>query len=535
MKHLSISKSLLLLGLFSLLFLSLGTNKLMLYSLDEAKNAECAREMFERSDWVVPTFNGELRTDKPPLHYWAMMGSYRLFGINEFAARWGSVLSGVGTILLTFFFTFRHVNRRAAWASALVLLASLHVGVQFRMAVPDPYLIFLLTLAWVSFYEWYSVAKDDGPISNWIWVFYAALGFALLAKGPIALVLTGLSILLFLIMRKELRLIPHMQVIWGVQIIFLIALPWYVAVHEATGGAWTEGFFFQHNLSRYMAPMEGHGGIFLLTPVYVLVGLLPFSIFLPQALRQAWLSRKTEAPLLFALCIAAVVIVFFSFSGTKLPNYTVPSYPFLAVLTGYFLDRMLSADHASWKNLRPALIVYGILATLLPLAFFFGLRLDPAVSHLSGWAFIFLTFPLGAAAAWYRFRHEQLNRTILALSASFIVTAVLFFQLAYPVIDRENPVSQTLAHIHPDQRVIAYKQFNPAYVFYLDKSVEVFQTPEELRNALRGPESVIVLSRTEYLPELTPVVPLREIARRRDLFETPTTVVLTKQSATAAL
>ncbi|MBO9641127.1 MAG: hypothetical protein J7576_23355, partial [Siphonobacter aquaeclarae] len=72
-------------------------------------------------------------------------------------------------------------------------------------------------------------------------------------------------------------------------------------------------------------------------------------------------------------------------------------------------------------------------------------------------------------------------------------------------------------------------------VFYLDKSVEVFQTPEELRNALRGPESVIVLSRTEYLPELTPVVPLREIARRRDLFETPTTVVLTKQSATAAL
>lgn len=534
MKHLSLSKSLLLLGLFSLLFLSLGTNKLMLYSLDEAKNAECAREMFERSDWVVPTFNGELRTDKPPLHYWAMMGSYQVFGINEFAARWGSVLCGVGTILLTFFFAARHLNRRAAWASALVLLASLHVGVQFRMAVPDPYLIFLLTLAWVSFYEWYVVAKEDGPVSNWIWIFYTALGFALLAKGPIALALAGLSVLLFLFGRKELRLIGHMQVIWGLQILFLIALPWYIAVHEATGGAWTAGFFLKHNLSRYMEPMEGHGGLFLLTPAYVLVGLLPFSIFLPQAVKRAWQTRQTNPPLLFALSVAAVVVVFFSFSGTKLPNYTVPSYPFLAILTGYFLDRVL-ADHASWQNLRPALIVYGILATLLPLAFFFGLRLDPAVSHLSGWAFIFLTFPLGAAAAWYRFRHQQLNRTILALSASFIVTAVLFFQLAYPVIDRENPVSQTLNHIHPNQKVIAYKQFNPAYVFYLEQAVEVFQTPEELQKALLGPESVIILSRTEYLPELTPVVPLKELARRRDLFETPTTVVLTKQPATAAL
>ncbi|MFT4033038.1 MAG: glycosyltransferase family 39 protein [Siphonobacter sp.] len=528
MKQFSLSRSLLVLSIFSFLFFSLGTNELMLYSLDEAKNAECAREMYERKDWIIPTFNNELRTDKPPLHYWVMMCSYGLLGVNEFSARLGSILCGVGTILLVFAFAWNHINIRTAWGSVIVLLASLHVGVQFRMAVPDPYLVFLLTLAWVSFYKWYN--QSALFTTKVLWLFYAALGLAVLAKGPIALILVGLTILVFLFMRKEIRLIGRMNVFLGIAIILAIALPWYLAINTATQGAWTQGFLLKHNIGRYLEPMEGHGGIFLLTPLYVMVGLLPFSIFIPQGLKMVWKNREQEPALLFSFTIALFIVLFFSFSGTKLPNYTVPSYPFFAVLIGWGLDKILS-DKASWHVLRPSLITYGIIAAILPLAFFFGLKFDPAVSHLAGWAVIFLTFPIGAIAAWRRYKHAQLKRMFWALSISFIITAILFFQMAYPIVDRENPVSQTLSYVKPEQKIFAYKQFNPAYVFYLDSSVEVYQTLEELKQALRTERDAIVLSRAEYIPELESVEQLQEIARKRDLFETPITVILKKSAS----
>ncbi len=85
-------------------FLGLGTAQL--FDEDEPKNAECGREMFARGDWLVPTFNEELRTDKPILVYWFMLASYHLFGVTEFAARFFSAVLGVGTCLLTY-----HIGR----------------------------------------------------------------------------------------------------------------------------------------------------------------------------------------------------------------------------------------------------------------------------------------------------------------------------------------------------------------------------------------------------------------------------------------
>ncbi|MCF8308686.1 MAG: glycosyltransferase family 39 protein, partial [Bacteroidales bacterium] len=97
-----------------------------IYILDEAKNSECAREMMERGDWVVPTFNYELRTDKPPLHYYFMMMGYSIFGSNEFGARFFSSVFGVLTILITFFYIRKFVGYRQALLSSVILLSSLH-------------------------------------------------------------------------------------------------------------------------------------------------------------------------------------------------------------------------------------------------------------------------------------------------------------------------------------------------------------------------------------------------------------------------
>jgi 4-amino-4-deoxy-L-arabinose transferase-like glycosyltransferase len=232
-----------------LLFFRLGAAPI--YILDEAKNAQCAREMFVRQDWIVPTFNGELRTDKPALHYWFMILAYKMFGVNAFAARFFSVFMAIGTLGLTYFFTARWANKGTAFFATLVLALSAQFLFEFRLSVPDPYLIFFTMAGLCCGYSYLQT-------KSWKWIILTAiaLGLATLAKGPVALALPGLSILLFLIFSKRWKEIFDVKFLAAAIIYLSVAAPWYYAVHKATNGAFTQGFFFEHNLSRFSAEMD---------------------------------------------------------------------------------------------------------------------------------------------------------------------------------------------------------------------------------------------------------------------------------------
>ncbi len=106
------NRNLVVLLVLSAAVYSANTWKTSVYVLDEARNAGCAMEMYQRNDWVVPTFNGELRTDKPPLHYYLMQLSYRAFGISAFSARLYSVIMGMLTVLTIYFFRQKTCRRK---------------------------------------------------------------------------------------------------------------------------------------------------------------------------------------------------------------------------------------------------------------------------------------------------------------------------------------------------------------------------------------------------------------------------------------
>src|SRR6478752_3511094 len=145
------NKNLLILLAVSVVVFFANIGGTSIYVLDEAKNAGCAMEMYQRGDWVVPTFNDALRTDKPPLHYFLMKVSYFVFGINPFAARFFSAMMGVLTVLSVYFFSRKLLNEQIAFFSALILISSIQLSIQFHLAVPDPYLIFFLTTGLLSF------------------------------------------------------------------------------------------------------------------------------------------------------------------------------------------------------------------------------------------------------------------------------------------------------------------------------------------------------------------------------------------------
>lgn len=495
------------------------------YALDEAKNAEAAREMLESGNYVVPHFNYELRTDKPPLHYYFMVAGYKLLGVNAAGARLFSSLLGVLTIVMTFLFARKHFGENVAIYAGLVLTASLHFALQIHMSVPDPYLIFFLSWGLFSFYE----AYHNG--SRWyLLAFYFAIGCGLLTKGPIALGLCGLSALLFLILNRDFKwkTIWRLQPFGGVTLSLLVALPWYYAVHEQTQGVWTDEFFFKHNFSRFSDAMEGHQGIFLLTFAYVfLLGMLSFLPFVFQSLKNAWFKSKEHPAAKFLLIVVSVILIFFAVSSTKLPNYTVPSYPFLAILVGLALDRFVKSPGWFIKTgNRMGYIAYSIFMVLFPVGIYFGLNADPSLDHLSYLALYFIPLSIMGVLLLMNLKKRSVAQAVQYLAGGWLITIVLFFYLIFPQVDQENPVRKTLPTMDLSQEIVAYQRLNAAYLFALQREVKRFDTLEPIRALVNSKAAGYVISRTEYREELESIPGLVYHAEAKDTFENPTTLVM---------
>ncbi|MEO7311977.1 MAG: glycosyltransferase family 39 protein [Chitinophagaceae bacterium] len=505
-----------------LLFFRLGAAPI--YILDEAKNAECAREMFLRHDWVVPTFNGELRTDKPALHYWFMILSYKVFGVSAFSARFFSVLMGIGTLYLTWFFTARWVNNGTAFFATLVLALSAQFLFEFRLSVPDPYLIFFTTAGLCCGYT-YLQSK------SWVWIIATAITLALatLAKGPVALALPGLAILLFLVLSRRWKELFDIKFLAAAIIYVVIAAPWYYSVHKATNGAFTRGFFFEHNLSRFSSEMEGHGGPFIITPLIVLLGLLPLGAFVFSVFKkQTGLWAQPFAR--FSLLVGAVYIAFFSISSTKLPNYPMPCYPFVAILVGFLLNKLMVK--------RRLLPVYGFIILLviglaLPVGGWLALRNEVETNSLAMYAWCLSFLP--AAIIWMLVNRKRwkTRRMVLTIAFTYFGFNFLFITLLYPMVYQQNPVSKinTITG-NGKNTVVAYQDFNPAFLFnssVANFKVIVFQSPDSLKMHLAANPNPngerYIITKKDRLASIDTAF-YEIVASHHDLFENPTSVLL---------
>ena len=511
-KNFSIS---LIIFFISLLIFLANSWGLSIYSLDEAKNSECAREMLERGDFIVPTFNYELRTDKPPLHYYFMILGYKIFGVNEFSARFFSAVFGALTVLITYLISARYLGTKIGLLSVLVLISSLHTAIQFHMAVPDPYLIFFINASLFSFLYGFEERKKF-----FIYLFYVFTAFGVLSKGPVAVVLPSFIIFLYLIFTKNLNLknLKYLSMPLGISLILLISLPWYIAVYIKTNGLWLKDFILHHNLERFSKPLEGHGGIFLTTFLYVFVGLLPFSIFILQSLRLAFKDKKNRL-ILFSIIFSLTYILFFAISKTKLPNYTVPAYPPLAILIGYYLSKI---EFSKRLSILISLIVYTVLTVLIPVALYTAISKEKPISDLNYLSFyFFLWFIGGLLAIILSFKDKRF--IIPSLSISSIVLTLMFFFYIFPKIDNRNPVKHILPLMDKSQEIYYYGGFNPAFLFYIRKRIP----PLEDRLIYTDKEFYI-LSRKKFIDRFKNVPEIRIIKVAKDLFEKHYSVLLKK-------
>lgn len=493
-----------------------GLSNWDIYILDEAKNAEAAREMMASQDWIVPRFNGALRYDKPPLHYYFFSLSYSIFGVNAFAARFFPALMGCVLAFSVFFKIKSRLGEQPAFWSTLLFVSSLHVQMQFKLSVPDPFLIGFLTFSVFSVESWIRSGFAAKTHFRWAMVF---LALATLSKGPVAPVLFFATLAVyFLVVPKGFRQSAKILDPVAILIFLAITLPWYLAVAWVTEGDWLQEFVFHHNLNRFSKPMEGHGGPFYLTFLMIVGGFLPGSFLL---FRLFSLRRKEllNDPLILLSCIFALVtLVFFSFSSTKLPNYTAPVYPFLAVMVAYCLDfsgRISRFDFAA--------IALAGLVPIGAIGFSFGILPDlPELEGLDSFApAMLIPVVLGLGVLVILFS-RKLKPAIFTLSLAYLSFNALLVSLYLPAINRHNPL-QNSQQLWEGKQLYFWGEFNPAFPF----ASQQILFPWEGQTGVND----LIITTDRALQKQPFTSPYEVIYQSRDLFEKTNTLIIRPVSA----
>ena len=366
----------------------LGTWSVPLIDRDEPRFAEASREMTERGDYIVPHFNNQLRLDKPPLAYWGQVASFRTFGENDFAARFPSAIAAAlvamsilawGTRLRPATASQERVGgERLGWWAAIIFTLALQTFIHAKAAVADMWLVLFVTLAhWAG---WELIGNRESRIENrqttWWWIFYIALAFGFLAKGPIAWtpLLTLAAMKYF---SRDLELTKQFKFVRGIALMVAIVALWGVPALIQTQGEFFRVGIGRHVIGRSFNAMESHGsnslGIYLLLlPFYfvtVFVSFFPWSIKLPSVTRKLW--RERDQLDVYLLTGAGIIFIIFTLIKTKLPHYTLPAFPLLALLVARHID--------SERFLKGAALAVGIIYLALALiAAPFAARFFPA-------------------------------------------------------------------------------------------------------------------------------------------------------------
>ncbi len=325
-------------------------------------HAEAAREMLLRHDWVTMYTNGLRYLEKAPLMYWSLATSYSIFGISDWSTRLPLMLGLLALVLATYRLGCYGLGERGGFYSGLALVTSIGPYIFTRFLIPD--VMVGLWLA-ISYFLFLHSLEEAAPSRLTCWGFAAACALNVLTKGLIGLAFPIGTIGVYLLITRNLRHLAKLRIFSSTLVFFLLAAPWHIlaalrnpAQGEARGFLWF--YFINEHVMRFLNKRvpPGYDTVpLVLFWALLLLWLMPWTVFLPQALRDVphgWkefaapMDRRQRASLLFALW-ALMILLFFSFS-TRQEYYTIPALPGIALLAGGWLGRESAADAGSGER-----------------------------------------------------------------------------------------------------------------------------------------------------------------------------------------
>jgi len=428
---------------------------------------------------VTPILYGKPWLEKPALYYWRAMGYYKELGVYDWTARLASATGALALMILAFL----HLKRFRPGGhldAALIMVSSVAMFAFSRGASTDMQLAAPFCIGMLGWYAWYETGKK-----YWLFDLYFFNAAATLAKGPIAPFLALGILCLFVGLRREWSALRRTIWIPGIVLYLVMVLPWYIAVQRRNPTFFNE-FIWQHNLERYSTDLYHHQQPIFYYLIVLIVGLLPWTALSLRALvdgvaesiaewkvrfkpqRYVGHVRAGDAFPEFLVLWVLFPIVFFSFSGSKLPGYILPSIPPLAILTGDYLFRIRRPGIPNWLLYAHAGLT-GLVTFVLILCpqYMIRQRLIPAPGILT------LAIVLGAAVSFLvvlvtrRYGVRQLR-----LVTMIPLVALLYFLLGrnghlLDVNYSARPLAREIQRADPGAKVVAEFQVRRDLVYGL--------------------------------------------------------------------
>jgi 4-amino-4-deoxy-L-arabinose transferase-like glycosyltransferase len=501
--------------------------------LDETEPmfVESARQMYLSGDWLTPMFNGAPRFDKPPLVYWLMTIGFQWFGTHAWAAKLAAALPA-SAIVVGLFGLLQWMRRQnplikpvIPYLGAAIVALNLQMWFFGRMGYSDMLLNLCISGGIGSFFVGYSQPQNPRGQRWWYLLLFVCLGGGMLTKGPVAVVLPGLIIGLFLLLSGQGLTVIRREIPWGwgLGLFGAIALPWYWLIIQTHGSAFINAFFGFHNVQRFTQVVNQHSGPWYYHFAILLPGLLPWSIALPaaivQVLRQPLKYQPRSQQLgHLALIWWLVVMGFFTIASTKYVTYSLPAVPATAILITLWWNAAIQGQAWGLKLTNYATI--GLFA-LMGLASLYApnwLNDDPSMPGL-GLAIARSGLPLIGAGLWLiglglgalYVKQAAFWRVKVVTAAAFIL---LFVTPAFGVVDqvRQLPLRQMGQAIHAAYRpfeaiAMATQSFGkPSVLFYSQHNLALMREAEEIAPYVRSlrqqsppPPSLLLLTTPQTL------------------------------------
>ena len=535
----------------------------------DAVQAQIARNMITSGDWVTPRLDGVIYLEKPPLIYWLIAISYKVFGVHDWAARIPMALSAIALCWLTAAFGIWAFGKRAGFYAGLCMATCVGLWLFTRVLIPDVMLTATIALAMWALLR--VLDDEEAHPQAWAYVLAASLGVGLLWKSLIGVVFPVAAGLIYMALTHQLfvaKTWKRLRPFSGTLIILLIAAPWHVlatlrnppyfdfTMHSAPGEyhGFLWFFFINEQLLRFLNlryPRDYNTVPRLYFWLFHLAWLFPWSVYFPATLKLSYRpDNRAGRTRLLALCWIGFILVFFTFSTTQ-EYYSMPAYPAMALLLG---SAMASRERWIAYGNRALAVVCGI-AALAAIALLVAVRHvpDPGdISHalsshpgaytlslghmedLTVQSFAYLRTPLLLAALAFLIgtagvAFEKGERAFLAAA----LMMVLFFQAARLALVKFDPLlsSRPLVQVlerSPDGELIIDHHYywfssvffytnrpalllngrfdNLVYGAYAPGAPDVFLSDEQFRELWSLPSRKYIFVRENAVPHLEQLV-----------------------------
>lgn len=473
-------KHIVILIILSILSFMVGNGVLSLTNPDEVFYVQTAKEMVEHNSWMTPYIFGQPQFEKPILIYWFLRIGFILCGITAFGARLFPAVFAVLGIIATYWLALvGFKNEKKAFLCSIILMTfGIYIGLA-RTVFTDLIFSVLILFSLASFFWSYSLVSGK---KAGLFLFFVFSALAVLAKGPLGILIPLATVILFLLIKKDIKFLFTRTSFYGSLAFLLIALPWYILMLKNYGNSFIQEFFYNDHIRRILEAEHRNNDTWHFYPLSMLSCIFPWSLFLVFSFLTFFKKSKLKEYSLriFLACWVGIVFIIFQPAHSKLISYIFPLFPALAIIIGDFIYDKVSLNVRS-RLMTTLSAITAFLIFLIPFGLIFAMLKYPVYisSKVPIYSLAVLLFVLSALNLYFILKNKLLW-LIYSFSLVVPLSLAILFTLhndLEPYVSSKKACEYLVNNYEVNNIVLCSKPFVRGVRFYTHKEVAVIAIP----------------------------------------------------------